>query len=54
MAVLPESGSVQALMANLSAYFFGSLPSQTTPSISLAARIGSFGTLTLSCFAAWV
>src|SRR5262245_57696602 len=31
---------------NESAYLAGSLPSHTTPSISLLERIGSFGTLT--------
>ena len=43
---------LQALIAKLSAYFLGSLPSQTTPSISLLERIGSFGTLIFSAPAA--
>jgi hypothetical protein len=33
------------LILNEPAYFFGSLPSQITPSMSFALRIGSFGKL---------
>ena len=40
------------LMRKLSAYFLGSLPSQTLPSTSLLVRSGSFGTLTFNALAA--
>jgi len=49
----PGSGpGDQAWILKLSAYFFGSLPSQTMPSISLLLRIASLGTLTFKPAAA--
>ena len=43
-AVLPQP-AVAALILKPSAYLAGSFPSQTTPSMNFALRIGSFGTL---------
>ena len=43
----------EALTLKPSAYFFGSLPSHTTPSIILLLRITSLGTFTLAAVAAW-
>ncbi len=44
--------SAQTLTLKLSAYLAGSLPSHTTPSISLLVRIGSFGILIFKAEAA--
>ncbi len=50
MASPPQAALVRTVKP--SAYLAGSLPSQTTPSISLLERRSLFGTLTFSCAAA--